>query len=520
MTINEKTIPLANIVLIVGANGTGKTRLLDEAYSAFTGIKRNSNYWNLNFEYDSTKEDRTNWRENLHQLIEREKIQWYCPFSKEGQKINQQQYESLDNDDGYKKVFPNDDFLKKEFTHYLPVEERTTVPGHAPRIAQSQAAADPLNLLFRSSKMFKEIQNNLLSLFNKKLWLAPHNDPELELRLADESDGDLDKWLYKNPPKAFQKYQAWLKENNIGNITIEGHGVRAFLHIMLSYTLPTNSILMIDEPEIHLYPSIKRKFGQLLGTLAQKGKKQFICVTHDSDFLQGVFDAKCDLVILKLSKKEKEYSVINTEYKSTKTLWAKQNQTNFLQLAFLDCGIIVEGSTDRLVYEYVFSDQKFLDNIEYKFIAAGGKDSISNPEKIAQDLKTPYAIILDIDNLKEKEYKKAENFLKLSGQTELLNRIKILGPKLKGIPDLKKKGVIVINNPIIKKETEELLLDLEKIGIFIVPCGCLESWREIDCIKAEFPEKFIRTYKRNKRQFKEVINFLKKIDTYLNALIN
>lgn len=524
LKINEKEIPLANMVLIVGANGTGKTRLLDEIHASFAGRSRGSNFWNLTFEHEIEEEDKKIWHENLHEFTEGDKTQWYCPFTKnnnEGRKLSQQEHEDLSDSIKFTNYFANSDFLKKELTHYLPVKERLDVPSSAQMTSPRQVASDRLNILFRSPKMLNSIQNHLRHLFKKELYLAPHNLPQLDLKLANSYDEKLPAWLPNEIQKSFQKYLKWEKDNKIGDINIEGHGILAFLHIMLSYTLPTNAILMIDEPEIHLYPSIKRKFGQLLGSLAQKSKKQFICVTHDSDFLQGVFDAKCNLDILKLSKINKEHSIINTSYKTSSSLWAKHNQTSFLQLAFLDCGIIVEGSTDRLVYEYVFSDQKFLENVEYKFIAAGGADSIANPEKIAQDLKVPYVVIMDFDTLRGEKRKnkpdetKVEKLLKLSQQTSLLEKVKVLGPKLKGINNLREKGLDAVADEDLKKEAKELIEGLEKIGIFIVPYGCLESWGKITCMPGEFPEKFIRAYRSKKREFTKLTTFLAKIGTYL-----
>lgn len=511
--IEDVETELSNMVLIVGANGTGKTRLLDEIHAAFTGRDRKSNFWALTFENEIGRIDKKTWYENLHQFTEGEESKWYCPFTKinnkhDGRKLNKSHYDQYESATDF-------DFLKKELTHYLPVGERLQIPSDAPMTQQSQTASDPLNILFRSPKMLKDIQKHLKRLFSKELYLASHNIPQLELRLADSYDTILPPSNPNKSQDSFQKYQKWLETNKIGDIKIEGHGIQAFLHIMLSYALPTNSILMIDEPEIHLYPSIKRKFGQLLGNLAQKNKKQFICVTHDSDFLQGVFDAKCDLDVLKLSKVNKNHSVIHTPYKTGSSPRANQNQTSFLQLAFLDCGILVEGATDRLAYEHIFSDQKFLNNLEYKFISSSGKDSICNPEKIATDLNVPYAIILDIDVLKEGEYKNVAKMLKLKGHNAILERMESLGPKLKGIKDFKGKGLSAISDNEIKKEAKAVIKELEKLGVFVVPCGCLESWREINCLKPEFPEKFIKAYRRNKSEFKNVIKFLQKIETYL-----
>ena len=259
----------------------------------------------------------------------------------------------------------------------------------------------------------------------------------------------------------------------------------------------------------------KRKFGKIIGNLTQSGKKQIICVTHDSDFIQGVFDAKCNLDVLKLTRSADQFSVISATYENQDSLRAKHNQMSYLQLAFLECGIIVEGATDRLVYENVFADQKLLDDVEYKFITAGGSDSISNPEKLAQDLNVPYAIILDIDNLRKGNFSSIKKILKLENQKSTLQKIEEIGPKLSHITNFKLNGLESIKDEIIRDEAEAIINELEKIGIFIVKCGNLESWRNIGGFKSEFPEKFLNLYNRNKRSFQNLVDFLNRIETYL-----
>ena len=523
--LDEKEFLLSNMVLIVGANGTGKTRLLDEISSEFAGRERKTNYWSLNFDHEFTQNDGKIWYKHLQQFVERGAVQWYSPFTKTGEshdrrKITQLEYESLGRKNGFKEFFENSNFLRKELSHYLPVEERLNITSEIARKEQSNVISDSLNLLFRNREMLEEIQVQIRKLFKRELYLAPHNDPNLQLKLADSSDEKMPKWNGKDPVKSFAQYQKWLGKATVGDIKIEGHGIRAFLHIMLSYALPTNLVLMIDEPELHLYPSIKKKFGKLLGNLTQKSKKQIICVTHDSDFLQGVFDSKCDLDVLKLQKQDKKYSVISYSYKSNNSLWAKYNQTSFLQLAFLECAIIVEGSTDQHLYEYIFSDQNLLGEVEYNFISAGGNDSISNPEKLAQDLKVPYAIILDFDNLKEVEYEHIEKIRKLKGKKRILELIQKLGPKIKGVPEIKNKGLAAFDDGDLKNEIKAIIRKLDKMGIFIVPCGYLESWAKIACTKAEFPEKFIKKYMESKTEFQSLNIFLKKIEKYLRSEMN
>lgn len=525
ITINDTEIKPKNLVLILGANSTGKTRLLDEMHSVFTDRKRSTAFWDINFEYRIYKYDKENWYKSLNQNVEGKQIQWYCPFTiynnqPDGHILQDQNYEDLKEQKKFKPYFSNPEFLRKEFIHYLQVPNRLTVPNNVSITAQSQKTSDSLNLLYRTPKMFKEIKGHLNRLFDKQLHTALHGNPQLELRLSDKEDEAIPKWRPNDPQKSFQEYQKWIKDNSIGDISVEGHGIQAFLHIMLSYAIPTNTVLMIDEPEIHLYPSIKRKFGALLGKIAGQNDKQFICVTHDSDFLQGVFDSKCDLTIIKLSRTNKKYSLIYSQYNRNNRLRASQIQTQFLQIPFLDFAVIVEGANDRMVYEYVFNDKKLLNEIEYKFIAAGGKDSVTNPEKVANDLSVPYAMIFDIDVLKKGNFKHFSKILKLKNKKVIKKRVKVLGEKINGIANFKIKGINAVLNNIVKIELGNLLSDLEQEGIFFVPIGCLESWCEIKSDKGEYPDKLIKKYHRSKKDFTDMIDFLRRIENYYKKYPN
>jgi predicted ATP-dependent endonuclease of OLD family len=338
----------------------------------------------------------------------------------------------------------------------------------------------------------------------------------LDLKIVDEDICGVPAFDINNINQSFLEYTKWKEKNNVGEIWIEGHGVQAFLHIMLTYCIPLNHILLIDEPEIHLYPSVKRKFGNALGTISQNNEKQFFCVTHDSDFLQGIFDSKCEATIIKIKKNGRQRELIHKQFDNKTQYLAGQTQTPFLQIPFLDAAIIVEGATDRLVYEYVFFDNKFLNDVEYKFISAGGKDSISNPIRIASDLKVPYVVILDIENLKEKENSHLIKLSRVQNEAGFSDEIAEIGLKLKGIENLVTRGVDAIIDLDIKLRVNKLIDSLKVFGIFIVHKGTLESWGQITCEKkSTFPERFIDEYTHRRGKFDEMVGFLKEIESYI-----
>ena len=79
-----------------------------------------------------------------------------------------------------------------------------------------------------------------------------------------------------------------------------GHGIRSMLRILISLLDPVSSVVLIDEPEMHLYPSQKRWLGRQLVSLADEQGKQVFLVTHDPMILQGILDSPASTTILRI----------------------------------------------------------------------------------------------------------------------------------------------------------------------------------------------------------------------------
>lgn len=517
---DEQPVDLDNLVVIVGPNSSGKTRFLDELHAAITGRNRNSQFWDIRVnQVLITQEDENLWRNSLIQQKHLSgQIVWFSPFtlnnnSPDGKEISAENYEDIKQNPS-NNFFNDEMILRKELTHYLDVGNRLSMQGSA---QMQDPALKPTNMLEvlerRRVILIPEINNLLKDLFGKKLIFSLHQTPLIELSVCSQEIEEPPQLVIEDRFFSSQKYLKWKQDNKIGEITQEGHGVRAFLQIMFRYFLPTNQILMIDEPEAHLYPSIKRKFGKKIGDLSKKSKKQIFCVTHDSDFLQGIFDTHCSFTLLRLTRSKKKHQCY--VYQHGSSLPAGKNQAEYLQIPFLDCAIIVEGATDRLVYEYIFSDNNFLSDKEYKFISAGGKDSLTNPETLAIKTNTPYIIIADMDVLKENQGEIPICTLAVVSKNESLrNFILKVSKKLVGIANLKKEGIKAINDKTARSEVEGLIEELEKKGIFIVPVGTLESWGDIQSDRHDFVEQFIKQYEKDKTKFDSLKDFMARIKDY------
>lgn len=525
VTINEELIPLTNMVVIVGSNGTGKTRLLEELNWNFTNRGTNTGLWEIEFKEELSLDDITQWIDLAISHNNGAEKRWYSPFTKfdgqlDGVDMEDSQYQRYATGEDSLAALVNSPFLK-EFINYLPITFRLSLPTQAQMGSQNQRVNEILNLLFRTPSLVTDINVQLKKFFKKKLVLSPHNIPNLELKVVDIDAEEAPTFNIQDPTPSYQAYLTWVDSNHVGYPTAEGHGIQAFLHILLSHCVPQYHVLLIDEPEVHLYPSVKRKFGNTLGEISASENKQFFCVTHDNDFLQGIIDSKCPATIIKINKNGRTRKIFHKTLDEESKYLASQNQTPFLQIPFLDAVIIVEGATDRFCYDFVFGNNGFLSDVEYKFISAGGSDSVVNPERIAYDMNVPCAIILDIENLKEKE--SAKSLLKLFAlkeQVEIQQEILEIGKLIKGIPDLVVKGLDAVTDPVLKARIRSLITELKGFGIFIIHKGTLESWSEVPTKKTnQFPEKFVEEYLKDKKAFSELTLFLGEITEYIQSEI-
>ena len=528
--ILEKKIALKNMVLIVGANGTGKSKLLYELQGVISDRDRQTSYWgDIEFEEATNDNDFTNWFNSLSHVYNRgnkNTTVWTNQFSREsisassdGAEITEDQYKNLQDKTQLKEYFnTNVRTILKEFIHYLRTDTRLVL-GHTDQVPEAYQ-----NIIYAPTvahdfpEILRQINKYTGTLFGKKIEVAMNRRPNFELRVTDVEDPKIPPDNIKNRNKSLEEYRKWLEDYRVVDLDMEGDGVRSFLGIMFNYCLPTNQVLMIDEPELHLYPAIKREFGRILGNLAKNDKKQIICATHDSDFLQGVCDSGCDTSILKLTRVNKEHKITDIQYSSV----PKQSQSRILQIPFFHCAIFVEGDDDRRAYQHLFKSEKFLDGKEYLFLPVHGKGRMGAPSSFAQELDVPYAVILDIDSLKESNVEKTfKRIARLKGDKTLLATIVNLSVKIKNINNFGKMGLAAIVDTELKREIKGVISSLCDKGVFIVPCGKLESWPKIfenDLENdLETSERVIRKYENNKQDSKILIDFLKKVEDYLSA---
>ena len=150
-------------------------------------------------------------------------------------------------------------------------------------------------------------------------------------------------------------------------------------------------ILLIDEPEIFLHPTLLYHMYQTLREYSQSS--QVIFSTHNPNFIQ-----ECDLKNIHLIKKQnKETKVF--KYKDSK----KYKDIDFKDIRlneglFADKVILVEGATESLSLSKFYKNKFnsiFIN--ESLFINCHGKENIRKVMKFFSNFKIPYYVIFDQD---------------------------------------------------------------------------------------------------------------------------
>ncbi|MFA7308854.1 MAG: AAA family ATPase [Patescibacteria group bacterium] len=422
---------------------------------------------------------------------------------------------------------------RRPFITFSSCESRLTFPDGAGLTGLDQPPSDALNVLFRDGGLMEDISDHIHRRFGYYLVLIDHTFTALKVGISHTKPPDFDRNA-RDKQSASDKVRKWEEEHLIP-ITKAGHGIRSMVKLLTALLEPVNQIIIIDEPELHLYPSQKRWFGYQLALLASTQNKQIFLVTHDASILQGIFEGSANTHLFRVNKDNHGVGTVRSCQLPKQSISHSKNQHQYLQGLFYQRCVVVEGSSDRLFYETLFNDYPKVQDKDLGFIACSGTGNAKNVASMVAQIGLKASFIFDLDVLVDKRDLIQEVYETLGGEGHPLQRLETIlmsNPSVRAAPINKKNAAIKKLTGYTKKNgfsTQWMaanrrvvmgcLNKLESVGIFIVPRGDLESWAPQVRNKIDFAELAPDIIRQNILLDKELKVFAKKVLKWIDINI-
>jgi len=547
---------ISNIVIIIGSNNSGKTKLLQSLFDQLTGIvevgsteytseQTRTPYWSGMvkagyFEYKTTELDQwvkaqKKWRTTTgYPGIMMYHSTDYILQVKRGEdaSLPEDAYEDLRANvrtnpptTELKWILP----FKKSHIQELGVEQRFDEANQM--INMNLQGGDESNYLqYTNKSTLDEINKHLVKLFDKKIVPLMNSLNTYTMLVVKKEDFALvPKWARTNYPSSILKtsaeHSAYTIDHPEYNLAEQSHGTRAAVTLLSALSDNKRKISFIDEPELHLYPAARKYMASFIAGSTEGAGKQVIMVTHDPLIVDGIAASNKNFTIIKVGR-DRSLSVVDFDERERRRTASELKNTQSIQAGFYDAALFVEGMDDKFVYQMVIGKKKLIpEDFEFGVIETNGGDRMKDSIKFALDIKTKVAAIIDFDQLTS--YKKVKNTTLKQPYVELLMTAMDLPAELiQEAVDIcvnlniqkwiNGKNINEITDGVLKARVQKFINNSKKYGVFIVPVGEAYDW--FGKSKSFGPVEDLRSmYFYNSRKFPELTEFMKEVCSYLTV---
>jgi ABC-type cobalamin/Fe3+-siderophores transport system ATPase subunit len=334
--------------------------------------------------------------------------------------------------------------------------------------------------LFHNIGKRELVRRIVFEAFGMYLVIDPTNLGQLRLRLS------------KRPPESIIEEigihdQAQKFHSEAMLMDVASDGVKAFTGMIIEAIAGDPIVVLIDEPEAFLHPSLATLLGKELSTLTIESNKRIFVSTHSSNFVMGCIQSGAPINVIRLTYR---HNVPTARLLPNDEIFRLMKNpllrsTGVLSALFYEYVVITESDSDRAFYQEInerllrYSEDKGIPNC--LFINAQNKQTIPTIMKPLRQLGIPVAGIVDIDVIKEggsvwSNFLISGNVPEIEKEAMATKRI-LLKNKFDEIgKDMKREGGIKILGNGDMEAAKNLLEQLSEYGLFVVPFGELESW--------------------------------------------
>ncbi|MEJ7759544.1 MAG: AAA family ATPase [Gemmatimonadaceae bacterium] len=335
-------------------------------------------------------------------------------------------------------------------------------------------------VLFRDNAKRNEVRRIVADAFGTHFVLDPTNLGQLRIRLSPRPPAN------EREERGIHK-QAVTFHGAAQSIDEASDGVKAFTGIVTELMAGDPRVLLIDEPEAFLHPSLAFKLGHEVSRAALGSEKRVFASTHSSMFVMGCIQSGAPVNIIRLTYRGGVATARTLP--SNEILELMRNpllrSTNVMSGLFYEFVVVAESDADRAFYQEVnerllrFKPEWGIPNC--LFINAQNKQTVPTILRPLRKLGIPAAGIVDVDVLKEGGTVWT-NFLTGAYVPELSHRA--LATQRSAIKlamdgtglNMKQDGGLTILTEPDREAAQNLFDQLAGYGLFAIPGGELESW--------------------------------------------
>jgi hypothetical protein len=358
-----------------------------------------------------------------------------------------------------------------------------------------------LQVLFRDNTKRQEVRRILLDAFKKHFVIDPTKSGKLRIRLSDVAPTNeiQERGIHEDAVEFHRKAL---------DITLASDGVKAFTGIITTIIAGDPKVILIDEPEAFLHPSLASNLGKEVSNSVNGSSKNLFVSTHSANFLMGCIQSGTPLNIIRLtySNNVPTARILPSDKVLKLMRHPLLRSTGVLNGLFYEYVIVTEADADRAFYQEInerllaFQPSKGIPNC--LFLNAQNKQTVHEIMKPLREMGIPCAAILDVDVVKDGGTTWI-NLLKsafvpevtitatATSRSHIKSRFEAKQPV-----NFKTQGGVDVLDPADKEACNNLFDQLDEYGIFTVRNGELESWLKPLGAQGHSPDWLIDIFER------------------------
>lgn len=281
------------------------------------------------------------------------------------------------------------------FATYLSADGRCdgVHPTSTPPLGTWGTSVSPLQRVWRDKRARRNLEAAFSATFGENLFIN-HIGPTVSLHIGRS-----------RVPKRGEYSERYARDlEAMPKLEDQGHGIRAFLTIMLAIVSGNYTLILIDEPELFLHPPQARRLAEILFKSRHPGAR-IVISTHSSDIVQG-FVSACEgrnLAITRMTRKGSINHLASISPEDVEPMYtdALLRRSMILDGLFYHGVVVCEAEGDCTFYSAVddFLGEGAAGRSDLHFTYAQGNGRMQSVVRVLRGASVPTASIVDADTL-------------------------------------------------------------------------------------------------------------------------